>query len=133
MRLYEKAQGAINNAVSKASELGIKITVTIVDDHGTTVATRRMEGAISASPRFAHAKAYTSAVIGLPTAGMAQYSTPGKPLYGIESSLGGDLMTIAGGQPIKDGDIVIGAVGVGGSYDVTQDDACAQAAVMAFG
>lgn len=132
MKIFEHADSAIEAAIAKASELGIKITVTVVDEHGTTVATKRMAGAIPASPKFAYAKAYTSAVIGLPTAGIAQYAGPGQPLYGFESAFGGELVIIAGGQPIKDGDRILGAVGVGGSYDVTQDNACAEAALVAY-
>jgi len=41
-------------------------------------------------------------------------------------------MIVEGGLPIAKGDKVIGGIGVGGSTDVSQDTACAQAAVDAL-
>ena len=48
------------------------------------------------------------------TGDIGQLSQPGGPLFNIEHSNGG-LITFPGGIPIKDGDIVIGAIGVSGS------------------
>lgn len=129
MITLEKAQEAIEAAEKKAKELGIKITTTIVDEHGTLIAASRMDGAITISPEFAYAKAYTSATIGLPTADIANYSGEGKPYFGTTSAFGGKLMVIAGGIPVKTGEKLVGAVGVGGSMDVKQDEECAKAAV----
>lgn len=133
MKVYTHAEKAAEAAIAKARALNIKITVTIVDEHGTPVLIKRMEGAIPASPDFAFSKAYTSAVIGLPTEAIGQYAVPGQPLNGITSAMGGKIMVIAGGLPVKEGDKILGAVGVGGSYDVGQDLACAQAALTELG
>ena len=93
------------------------------------IAVGRMDGAITISPEFAFAKAYTSATIGLPTGDIANYSGEGKPYFGTTSAFGGKLMVIAGGIPVKIGEKLVGGIGVGGSLDVSQDVACAQAAV----
>lgn len=122
-----QAKKMIDSAIKQAEQLQIAITVCIVDEHGTLVASERMDGAIPISPEFAYTKAYTSAVIGLPSGEIAQYSGEHKPLYGISSAFGGKIMTIAGGFPLKEGNKTIGAIGVGGSYDVNQDVECAQA------
>lgn len=132
MKIYTSAEKAVQAAIAKAEELNIKITVAIVDDHGTPIMLRRMEGAIPVSPQFALSKAYTAAAVGLPTTAIAQYAIPGQPLNGITSAMGGKIMVIAGGLTIKHADIIVGGVGVGGSYDVSQDLACAQAALEAF-
>jgi uncharacterized protein GlcG (DUF336 family) len=126
---YNKVKRAIEAAESKAKELGIAISIAIVDQYGDLVAFNRMEGAIKISPRFAIAKAYTSGTIGLPTADIAQYSGEGKPYYGVTSLFNGELTVIAGGLPVKQDTTLIGGVGVGGSYDVSQDLACAEAAL----
>ncbi len=132
MLTLEKAKTVAHAALAKASELGIKITVAVVDEHGVLILLKRTDGALVVSPKFATSKAYTAAVVGLPTEEIAKYSGDGKPLYGLPSAFGGELMLIPGGIPIKEGEVTVGAVGVGGSYDVSQDVACASAGVSAM-
>jgi len=127
----EKALKAIEAAEKKADEFSIKITTVVVDASGVLVAAHRMDGAFVVSPDFAMAKAYTSGTLGIPTAGSAEYSTPGKPYYGVNSLAGGKFTTMAGGVPILDGKTVIGGIGVGGSYDTAQDNLCAEAGAKA--
>jgi len=126
---YSKVKKAIEAAEAKAKELGIAISIAVVDESGILVAFSRMEAAIKVSPKFAITKAYTSGTIGLPTDGIAAYAGEGKPYFGINSLFGGKLTTIAGGLPIKVGEKLMGGIGVGGSTDVSQDVECAQAAV----
>ncbi|OGD86689.1 hypothetical protein A2164_02725 [Candidatus Curtissbacteria bacterium RBG_13_35_7] len=128
----ESAQKACEKAISKAKDLGITITVTVVDDHGTVIAVNKMDGALNISPKYSLAKAYTSANLGLPTADIAGYAIEGKPYFGTTSAFGGELMVIAGGLPVKKGGKVVGGVGVGGSADVSQDTECAKAAIEAL-
>lgn len=132
MITLESAQKACDKAVSKAKNLGITITVTIVDDHGIVIAVNKMDEALNISPEYSLAKAYTSANLGLPTADIAGYAVEGKPYFGTTSAFGGKLMVIAGGLPVKKGDKVVGGVGVGGSADVNQDAQCAKAAAEAL-
>lgn len=128
----ESAQKAIDKAISKAQDLGIAITVTVVDDHGTLIAASKMDDALNISPKYSFAKAFTSANLGLPTADIAGYAVEGKPYFGTTSVFGGELMVIAGGLPIKKGGKVVGGIGVGGSTDVNQDVECAKEALKAF-
>ena len=93
---------------------------------------RSFYGALTISPKFAIAKAYTSGTLGMPTADMAAYAVPGKPYYNMNALFGGELTTIAGGVPIKMGGKLVGGIGVGGSADVAQDAECAVAAVEAI-
>jgi uncharacterized protein GlcG (DUF336 family) len=132
MLTLNDAKKVIEAAQKKAEELDIKISVVVVDTNGIMIAMHKMDGALSVSPKFAGEKAYTAGTIGLPTAGMAEYATPGKPYFGVDNLDGGVFTTIAGGQPLKKGDKVIGGVGVGGSYDTSQDNACATAGVAAL-
>ena len=39
---------------------------------------------------------------------------------------------MAGGIPVLEGNTVVGAIGVGGSYDVNQDVMCAEAGVKSL-
>lgn len=129
---YAKVRKAIEASEAKAKDLGIAVSTAIVDEYGDLVVFSRMEGAIKISPKFALAKAYTAGTIGMATADMAPYATPGKPYYGMDALFGGELTTIAGGLPIKAGDKLVGGVGVGGSADTSQDVECAKAALEAL-
>lgn len=132
MLTLEQAKKALELAEAKAKEVGANVSIAVVDASGVLVAASKMDAAITISPRFAYVKAFTSASIGMPSKDLAPYDVPGKPYYGVHTILGGELTTIAGGQPILVDGKLIGGIGVGGSTDVSQDDACASAALAAF-
>lgn len=129
---YNIAKSAVDKAIAKAGELGVAISVAVVDQYGDLVAFGRMKGALKISPRFAIAKAFTSGTLGMGTQDMAGFVVEGKPYFGLTSLFGGELTTIAGGVPIKKGETLVGGIGVGGSTDVNQDLECAKAALDAF-
>lgn len=129
MITLEQAKRAMEAAEKKAQELNIKVSIAIVDDHGTPIMLHRMDGAISISSKFALEKAYTSANLCMETKDIAKFTGEGQPFYGLESAFNGELMTLAGGVPIMGHDGVMGAVGVGGSQNPNQDLECANAAV----
>jgi uncharacterized protein GlcG (DUF336 family) len=132
MLTKDLAMQAIAAVERKASELGVTVSVAVVDEYGVLVAFSRMDGAIKISPRFAQEKAYTSGTLGMKTEDMAPYAVEGKPYYGMTSMLGGQLTTMAGGTPIiKDGKL-LGGIGVGGSTDTSQDAVCAAAGLEVF-
>ncbi|MDQ5951118.1 MAG: hypothetical protein QG639_395 [Patescibacteria group bacterium] len=132
MLTLELAHKAAHAAIEEAKKQGITISVSVVDASGIPVAGLKMDDALPVSPDFAFTKAYTSATLRLPTAGIAEYAVAGKPYYGTTSLLEGKFTVIAGGFPIEKDGKVIGGIGVGGSHDVNQDVACAQAALAVF-
>lgn len=127
-----QAKTAIEQAEMKAKEIGVAVSITIVDTAGTLIASHRMDGAIAISPEFSYIKAFTSASLGIPSMGLSDYAQPGKPYYGVNTVMGGKLTPIAGGQPIMIAGKLVGGVGVGGSMDVSQDDAVATMAMSTF-
>ncbi len=132
MLKLDQVKKALEASERKAQELGIAVTTAIVDEHGTLLAASRMDNAIVISPRFAFAKAYTSASLGMPSEALASYAEEGKPYFGITNLFSGELTSIAGGMPIMMNNQLVGGVGVGGSQDPKQDALCAEEAVKAF-
>jgi uncharacterized protein GlcG (DUF336 family) len=127
-----QAKNALAAAETKAKELGITVSIAVVDEYGTLVAFSRMDGALKISPEFARTKAFTAGTLGFPTEGLAPYATVGKPYHDITALFGGELTTIAGGEPVMLDGKLAGGVGVGGSNDVSQDAECAKAGVAAI-
>jgi uncharacterized protein GlcG (DUF336 family) len=70
-----------------------------------------MEGAKITSIHIAIDKAFTAAGHRAPTSIYKENVWPGGPAFGIWNSNGGRFMTIAGGVPILQDGVVVGAVG----------------------
>lgn len=126
----DQAQAVIAAAIAKANELGCRSDVAVVDAGTNLKAFVRMDGAFLGSIDVAHAKARTARLFDMPTGALGELSQPGGPLWGIEQSNGG-LITFGGGLPLRDGDTVIGAVGVSGD-SVPNDTAIAEAGAAAL-
>jgi uncharacterized protein GlcG (DUF336 family) len=123
----ELAQKMVDEAVAKATELGVAENVAILDDGGNLKAFRRMDGAPILCIEIAQNKAYT-ALFGVPTQDFFDF------IQGDPALLAG-LPTLArvaaygGGFPIQvEGDIV-GAIGLSGAPTVRNDEDCARAAL----
>ncbi len=121
----DQANAALESAIKKSEEIGTKMDIAIVDAGGNLKAFARQDGAWIGSIDISQKKARTARYFDMNTGDIGGLSQPGGPLYNIEHSNGG-LITFPGGVPIKDGDTVIGAIGVSGS-SVEDDHTVAQA------
>jgi uncharacterized protein GlcG (DUF336 family) len=124
---YELAQKMVDEAVTKARELGVTENVVILDDGGNLKAFGRMDGAPILSIEMAQNKAYT-ALFGVSTQDFFN-SIKGDPslLAGIPT-----LSRVAawgGGFPIKVNGEIVGAIGLSGAPTVQNDVDCATAAL----
>ena len=121
-----QAHQAVDAALNKANEMGVKMDITVVDVGANLKAFVRMDGAWLGSIDIAQKKARTARWFDMPTGAIGGLSQPGGPLFNIEHSNNG-LITFPGGLPLKNsGGEVIGAIGVSGST-VEDDDAVASA------
>jgi uncharacterized protein GlcG (DUF336 family) len=115
----DQANAALEAAVKKAEEIGTKMDIAIVDVGANLKAFCRMDGAWIGSIDISIKKARTARWFDMNSGDIGGLSQPGGALYNIEHSNGG-LISFPGGVPIKDGDTVVGAIGVSGS--TVEDD-----------
>ncbi len=126
----KQARAAVDAARSKSGEIDTKMTIAVVDAGANLKACARMDGAWLGSIDIAIKKARTARYFDMNTGEIGKLSQPGGPLFNIEHSNGG-LITFPGGIPIRQGETVIGAIGVSGS-SVENDHAVAEAGAAAI-
>ena len=124
------ARAAIDAARNKSGEIDTKMNIAVVDAGANLKAFARMDGAWLGSIDIAIKKARTARYFDMNTGEIGKLSQPGGALFNIEHSNGG-LITFPGGIPIRQGDTIIGAIGVSGST-VENDHTVAEAGVAAI-
>jgi uncharacterized protein GlcG (DUF336 family) len=118
-------------ALTHAGELGVQVTITVVDGGGNVRTQTRMDGARFGTLNVSANKAFTAAAFGAPTKVLSDLVQPGAPLFGFAHATGGRFVSFPGGIPLVRSDEVIGAIGIsGGSVD--QDQAIADAGAAAL-
>ncbi len=125
-----QARDAVDAARNKSGEIDTKMNIAIIDAGGNLKAFARMDGAWLGSIDIAIKKARTARYFDMNTGEIGKLSQPGGALFNIEHSNGG-LITFAGGMPIRQGDAIIGAIGVSGST-VENDHTVAAAGAAAI-
>ncbi|HAG69731.1 MAG TPA: heme-binding protein [Lachnospiraceae bacterium] len=98
----------------RAAELGMKVVVAVSDAAGRPIAVHCMDGAFMGSFDVALNKTFTSIAFQMPTSRLAELCRPGGELYGLQFSNEGKVIIFGGGEPLKIGDTIIGALGVSG-------------------
>ena len=127
----EDARVLIAGARVKAEEIGVPMCIAVTDESGQLIAFERMDGGKITSTTIAEDKAFTAAGAKRSTESYGEASQPGKPAYGINSSIGGRLLVVAGGIPVLVDGQVVGAIGIS-SGTPAQDSECAQAGIDLF-
>jgi uncharacterized protein GlcG (DUF336 family) len=123
-----KAEKMLKTAKAKAKEIGIPMSIAIVDDGAHLVAFERMDGAQILSIQVAQDKATTAAAIGMPTHELGPMSAPGGPAYGLAAYR--NVVVFGGGFPIKLKGVLVGGIGASGG-PVEKDMEVARAALSA--
>ena len=128
----EDANRLIAGARAKAIEIGVPMCVAITDESGNLIAFERMNGGKITSINLAIDKSFTAVGIQKGTDVLGEVNQPGMPAHGISSTLGGRMVTIAGGLPVTYEGQVVGGVGVSSGLPA-QDYEVALAGVLAVG
>jgi len=125
----EEAQRIINQAHAKAVELGIRVTVAVVDQGGLLVALARMDGAPPLSPQIAEAKAVGAAMLSRDGAALAELAKDRPAFFSVADRLVRvPIVPGLGSILVKHGNQLSGAIGVSGGRP-DQDLQCAEAGI----
>ncbi|GAA0438973.1 hypothetical protein Acor_68520 [Acrocarpospora corrugata] len=116
---------------AEARKLGKPMGIAVVDRAGHVILATRMDGASPVALRLAIDKAFTAAAFNAPTDAWSEVTQPGAADWGLTSALGGRIVILAGGLPIRVDGRLVGALGVSGAAP-SVDLACAQAGLTVF-
>ena len=124
------ANKVIDKAHAKAAQLGIKVTVAIVDEGAHLIALARMDGAMPLSPQLAEAKAVGCAMFMRDGGALAQMAQDRPGFFSAADRLVRvPLIPGLGCVLIKEEGNVVGAIGVSGGRP-EQDLECAEAGLL---
>lgn len=122
-----QANSLASEAIKACSAKNYQVTVTVVDRAGIVKAVQRTDNAGPHTVKASEMKAWTA---------LSTKNATGKVMEATQSNAGAQNMKdipgfllLAGGLPVKAGDEVIGAIGIGGAPGGNLDEACAQAAL----
>jgi uncharacterized protein GlcG (DUF336 family) len=121
------ANEAAAAAVAACQAKGFAATATVVDRAGQVKAIQRADGAGPHTLGSAERKAFTAASMRANTSAVMEASQKNPGAANLGQIPG--LILLAGGVPIRAGNEVIGAIGVGGAPAGSIDEECATAGV----
>jgi glc operon protein GlcG len=126
------ANQVIARAHAKAVELGIRVTVALVDEGGLLIALARMDGAPPLSPQIAEAKAVGAAMLNRDGAGLAELAKERPGFFSVaDRMVRVPIVPGLGSVLIKRDGKALGAVGVSGGRP-EQDLECAEAGLSSI-
>lgn len=123
----QQANELASAVIQSCSAKKYNVSVTVLDRGGNVKALQRMDNAGPHTVEASRMKAFTA---------LSAKNASGKVMEAAQSNAGAanmrdipGFLLLAGGLPLRDGDQVIGAVGVGGAPGGNLDEQCAQAAI----
>lgn len=127
----DEAARMIEAARAKAAELGVRVTIAVLDPRGDLVALQRMDGALWRSVPISQGKAAASAAWDMPSGDLAErWDQP--VVRALAMMEQGRLIPWQGALPVRRPDgAMIGAIGVSGARPA-EDEAVAAAGLAAM-
>lgn len=122
------AEVLLEQAQQVANEMGLNVSISVVDETGSLLTMKRLDGASPLTASFSLEKAKGSAISRLPSKSLEDMIKNGQIGILNMSSFSGSL---EGGEPILYQGNLIGAVGVSGAQSF-QDAEIARSAIDAF-
>jgi uncharacterized protein GlcG (DUF336 family) len=130
MRLpYVVSEILASVAETEAAKIAVPMAIAIVDGEGGLQLFKRMDGTLPVSTELAVSKAYTAAILRMPTDQVGEMAQPGHALYGIQHTHNGKIVLFGGGYPLCIQNEVVAGIGVSGGT-VEQDMQVAKPAVQ---
>lgn len=123
----ERAQQIAQQAALHCAGLGYKVTATVVDSAGYSMAVIRMDGAGPHTLDASRRKAFTSASSKNKTSALLAASQTNPQSQNLGQIEG--FLLLGGGVPVQVDGKTIGAIGVGGAPNGTIDETCAQVGI----
>ena len=125
----EQAQKIVQRALEAAAAQSVRIAAVVLDTGGHVVAAARMDGVGPLNLDVARRKANAVVNLGVSTAEMLQMISR-DPLITTVLHSEPSIVMLPGGLPIRNGDALIGALGIAGGF-YPQDQAIGEYALSA--
>ena len=127
------AERIVKASIAKAEQMGVKLSIAVVDEAGNLVHLARMDGAFFVSPQIAMGKAFTAAAWQTSSAEIEKRAQSHPAFYGgVSTATGGRAIVRQGGLPITIDGRFAGAVGASGATSQEDEDAV-RAGIEALG
>ena len=121
----------IRAAEARSRSIGVPMVIALSDQSGVLQRYSRMDGAIQGSVEIAQNKAYTAALLQVPTHVLGPLVQPGGEFYGLQNTHNGRFVFFGGGMPLNLDGQLVAALGVSGG-SAAQDLEVAGAAAQAW-
>jgi len=125
-----EAQRMLQASQVKAQQMGVKVSISVVDGRGDLLTMVRLDGVSWRTAGISKGKAYASANFGVPSADLtARANSP--VMQAFMASVPGEMVPAQGAVPVLRDGRVLGAIGVSGAK-AEEDEEIAKAGVAAL-
>jgi len=126
-----KARNIVNQALQRARELNVSVSVAVCDTSGRLIALNQMDGSMGWEvDRSSMGKAVAAAITGRPSERLFEQFAAGVPRLPACNNVV-PPRGLRGGLPVVEAGIIQGGCGVSGALTPEQDEECARAGIAA--